>query len=79
MVVSYTVDGDAFRAEKPRPWSPGPIPGHGPRRSFDLHPEGKRIAIVKGEESSSQDTHDHLVFIENFFDEVRRLAPDGNR
>jgi serine/threonine-protein kinase len=76
MVVPYTVEEDSFRAEKPKPWSPAPLPLRGPWRSFDLHPRQERIVILKRGDSSSENTHDHLVFIENFFEELRRLAPE---
>jgi serine/threonine-protein kinase len=79
MVVPYTVEGDAFRAEKPRPWSPALVRPRGPWRSFDLHRDEKRVAVLKGEEGSAEVKPDHVVFIENFFEELRRLAPAGER
>jgi Tol biopolymer transport system component len=43
MVVSYTIEGDTFRAGPPRRWSEQPINGRPASRSFDLHPDGDRI------------------------------------
>jgi serine/threonine-protein kinase len=77
MVASYAVVGDAFRAEKPRQWSPGLVPARGPNRTFDLHPDGQRFAVLKATERRAEEKRDHVVLIQNFFDELRRLAPAG--
>jgi serine/threonine-protein kinase len=78
MVAAYTVGGDSFRAEKPRVWSVGlgPLPSFG-SPPYDLHPDGERVAVVKA--SGDEDRRDKVVFIQNFFDELRRLAPVGRR
>jgi serine/threonine-protein kinase len=77
MVASYAVEGDSFRAEKPRHWSRGLVPAVGPAsRPFDLHPDGERIAMVKGAESADE-KRDHVVLVLNFFEELRRVAPAG--
>jgi serine/threonine-protein kinase len=74
MVVPYAVEADSFRAGRPRFWSEGRFATRPRRRSFDLHPDGARIAAaaVRGSEAV---VHDRVVFISNFFDELRRLAP----
>ena len=41
--------------------------------SFDLHPDGERVAMAPVTEATAGRTHVTLVF--NFFDELRRLAP----
>ncbi|HEV3214821.1 MAG TPA: protein kinase [Vicinamibacterales bacterium] len=74
MGVQYTATGDAFQAEKPRIWSETPIqvrPNIGV--SFDLHPDGERVATAPLTEATAGPTHVTLIF--NFFDELRRLAP----
>ena len=83
MVASYTVDGESFRAEKPRLWSdrhylarPGRISA---LRSFDLHPDGERFALAAAPEAQTAAKQDKLVFIFNFFDELRRIAPVAKR
>jgi serine/threonine-protein kinase len=77
MVASYGVEGDSFRAEKPRQWSPVLVPAVGPAsRPFDLHPDGERIAMVKGAEPADE-KRDHVVLVLNFFEELRRVAPAG--
>jgi hypothetical protein len=48
MVVTYTASGDSFHAVKPQLWSPGQFTELGLfTYNFDLHPDGKRIAVLK--------------------------------
>ncbi len=75
MVVPYTAVGDAFQAEKPRVWSETAVqvrPG-GTEASFDLHPDGARVAMAPATAATAGPTHVTLIF--NFFDELRRVAP----
>jgi len=79
MVATYTVSGDSFRAGKPQPWSPGQFtPPGGGIRGFDLHPDGKRFAVLKapGTEETAA-VNNKVSFIFNFFDEIRRKLPPG--
>jgi serine/threonine-protein kinase len=81
MMVSYTASGDTFTADKPRPWADTrflPRPrgfGGATGRPFDLHPDGERVAIAPVPENERVAKQDKLVFILNFFDELRRIAP----
>ena len=75
MVVSYTTAGDAFRADKPRVWSPTRAPARPRLRPYALHPDGKRVAIASGGVLRNTGEPDKVVFVFNFFDELRRLAP----
>ncbi len=76
MVAPYAAEGSSFRAEKPRQWSPGLVPARGLNsRPFDLHPDGQRIALLKAAQQQAEEKRDKVVFIENFFDELRRVAP----
>ena len=74
MVVPYTAEGDSFRTEKPRIWSEGRFLA-GTSRSFDLHPDGERFALRAEPDSQNTAKQDRVVFIFNFFDELRRIAP----
>ena len=74
MVASYTVEGDSFKADKPRLWSEQPILPLRNFRYFDLHPDGDRIAAAVPS-SQAEEKLDHVTFIFNFFDELRRIAP----
>ena len=75
MVVSYTVEADSFRADKPRPWSDKRIEPRG----FDLHPDGERFALSVAPDAQSDARGNKVVFIFNFLDELRRIAPAATR
>jgi eukaryotic-like serine/threonine-protein kinase len=73
MVASYTVKGDSFVADKPRVWSEKKIGNVGLLANYDLAPDGKRIvALMPVETAEGQKAQNHVIFLENFFDEVRR-------
>jgi hypothetical protein len=74
MVASYTVEGDSFRVDKPRVWSQRRFMLRR-QNSFTLHPDGERFALAAAPENESAVKQDKLVFIFNFFDELRRIAP----
>ena len=79
MVVPYRVEGDALVADKARLWSDVRFMQRPRQRSFDLHPDGNRVAIAPVPETQAGEKQDKLVFVFNFFDELRRLAPVGTR
>ena len=72
MVVSYSVDGDSFRAGRPRLWSEGQFTDRGTVRNFALHPDGKRFAVLKTPEDSEQIGTTQVTLVTNWFDGVRR-------
>jgi hypothetical protein len=41
---------------------------------FDLHPDGKRVATVVAQEQANG-VQDHVVFVSNFGDYLRTIAP----
>ena len=79
MVAAFTADGDSFRAEKPRLWSEARYQTRGPNRMFDLHPDGERFALAPAAQTPIGAKQDKVVFIFNFFDELRRIAPATKR
>ena len=72
MVVPYVVRGDSFHPEKPRLWSDG---RYATDRGLDLHPDGERFAVAPAAQPHDVAKQEHVVFILNFFDELRRIAP----
>jgi serine/threonine-protein kinase len=74
MVAPYNIERDSFRVQPPRSWTEGRYKPRGPvfNRSFDLHPDGNRIALAKGNTPTSHE--DKVVLVFNFFDELRRAA-----
>jgi serine/threonine-protein kinase len=79
MVAAYTVKGDSFAAEQPRLWSEMRIGGRaGFSKNVDLAPDGKRIvALMPADTPESQQAQNHVTFLLNFFDSLRRRAPAG--
>ena len=75
MVVSYTVAGDSFNATKPQLWSAQPILSRARYRSLNLHPDGERFVVAASTGAHTENKRDKVVFIFNFFDELRRIAP----
>ena len=76
MVADYTVRGDAFIPGKPRQWSPTPIQLTAVFQNLDLHPDGKRFVVIPRtatEQGTGQTVH--VVFLLNFFDELKRKLP----
>jgi serine/threonine-protein kinase len=74
MTVGYTVSGDSFVAEKPRVWAENVRALAG----FDLAPDGNRVAVFVPVVTREAPKQEHsVVFVLNFFDELRRRAPVG--
>src|SRR5262249_10263432 len=73
MAAPYHIEGDSFVREKPEPWTEirfFPLR----TRSFAIHPDGERIAVAVPQDASTA-KQDRVVFVLNFFDELRRIAP----
>jgi hypothetical protein len=79
MAAAYTVRDDSFVVDKPRLWSEKLIGGVvGNVKNIDLAPDGKRIvALMPAESKGAQEAQNHVVFVENFFDQLRRKVPTG--
>jgi serine/threonine protein kinase/Tol biopolymer transport system component len=78
LVASGAADGNSFRAEKPRLWTNGHFAFAGVSRVFDLHPDGARFAMAPAAQMSDA-KQEHVTFLFNFFDELRRVAPVATR
>lgn len=69
----YTATGDAFRAGKPQLWAPTEFRDNGLNYPYDIHPDGKRLALTAVQERVG--VQDKVVFISNFFDYVKKVVP----
>ena len=74
MVVPWAVNGDSFQPAKPTVWSDAPFASRS-MRSFDLHPDGEQFALAPASDGQTGAKQDKVVFIFNFFDELRRQIP----
>ena len=73
-----------WHAEKPRVWiaklggTPFQVLNPAQQMDWDLVPDGKRVAVLTPLETPEARTQEHeVVFLENFFDELRRRVPVG--
>ena len=78
LVANYTARGDTFQADKPKLWSEKSLPSAGSHSNFDLAPDGKRFAVILAPGGGEEKPPNHVTFLLNFFDELRRKAPGKN-
>jgi serine/threonine-protein kinase len=72
MAASYKARGNSFVAEKPRVRFKKGIPNI----PSDLAPDGKSIVALMPADTS-EEPHDRLTLLLNFFDELRRRVSSG--
>ena len=75
MAAACAAKGDSFAAGKPRVWTETRIRPSGAVASYDIAPDGKRLAAILADDGEKLPTH--LTVLLNFLDELRRKAP-GN-
>ena len=76
MYAPYDAAGDSFRAGKPQLWSPTSYRSLGFTVMYDLHPDGKRLAIGPAMDQGSV-VQDKVVFFFGFGDYLKKIAPVG--
>jgi Tol biopolymer transport system component len=74
MVAPYAVAGDSFRPDTPHVWSPTSLTNLGANLPYDIHPDGKRLALAAARDLASV-VQDKVVFVFNFADYLRTIAP----
>jgi hypothetical protein len=74
MSVSYQAHGESFAAEKPRVWFEKKIANFAFTKSYDPAPHGKSVVAIMPAEPP-EEHHDRVIFLLNFFDELRRGVP----
>jgi hypothetical protein len=78
MFTGYTGSGGSFHPEKPQFWSPGQYTDLGGSiNDFDLHPDGKRLVVLKAPATTEVQPSNQISFILDFFDELRHKVPSG--
>jgi serine/threonine-protein kinase len=76
MVVSYRVTSDSFVPGEPRAWSEKSVLDLGELYSYDVAPDGKRVAVVLYPDGTAdQKPATSLTILLNFFDELKRRVP----
>ena len=74
MAASYQEQGDSFVADKPRAWSEKGPAHFATTRSYDPAPDGKQIVALMSADTP-QEARTRVIFLLNFFDELRRRVP----
>ena len=78
MAVAYEARGDAFVHSPPHTWSSARVTDLGTTvRAFDVHPDGQRVLI--GSRDPLQSSEPRLVYVSDFFEELRRRLSSGAR
>jgi serine/threonine-protein kinase len=79
MVVRYAVKADSFVAGRPQVWSDQRVVDpSGPFSFHDLAPDGKHFAAILYSDGTAEPKQ-HLTFLLNFLDELKRRVPVGGR
>lgn len=74
MFAPYAVVGDSFQAEKPQIWSPVGYRAPGNGHPYDIHPDGKRLALIAAADEAGV-VQDKVVFFFGFGDYLKKIAP----
>jgi serine/threonine-protein kinase len=77
MVVDVTL-GEMFTAGRPRVLWEAPsvqYPGGTGGRSYDVTPDGRRFLMTQQTGATSQPPITHVVLVQNWLDELKRLSP----
>ncbi len=73
MVAGYETKGRSFTPGKPRVWSDAPLAERPlSSRNFSMSADGTRAAVLMPEQSAQPAPANRVVFVLNFFDELRR-------
>lgn len=78
MSVPYRIQGGVFEVDAPKRWSKTPLADTNVLPAFDLAPDGRVLALLPTD-SSQRPVKNHVTFVVNFFDEVRRRMSTGVR
>jgi serine/threonine-protein kinase len=76
VAASVQERGDSLLIGPPRVWFDKRIPTFRSTRSYDPAPDGKRIIALMPADTP-EEHHDSVIFLLNFFDELRRRVPSG--
>jgi serine/threonine-protein kinase len=80
MVTAYTTRGETFVPGKPAIWSTKDILTHRGNALYDLAPDGKRFVVfLEAEDAGERKPATEITFLLNFFDELGRRMPVGDK
>ena len=77
MVVSYSVEGNAFRYGEPRELFQGGFVNRLYENSYDVFPDGDHFVMLQSVEGDEKGSTQEVVLVTNWFQELERLVPKG--
>ena len=77
MVARYTVKGDTFVADPPKPFSEKRLANLPLNGSYDVASDGRIVGLFPTEAPGSARAQNHVTFLLNFADEIRRRVGTG--
>src|SRR5262249_13931094 len=75
MAATYRINDGVFRAEPPPLWSQTRLADTGVLPNFDVAADGRIAALLPASAANERQSPNHVTFLMNFFDELRRRAP----
>ena len=77
MRVPYRQNAEAFSPDPPRPWMKVSL-ANITQRNLDISPDGTRfVALLPANQPEAEAQRNHVVFLQNFGDELRRRVGTG--
>jgi serine/threonine-protein kinase len=77
MAAGYVVKDNAFVPDPPRVFSEKRLANLPLNGSYDVAPDGRIVGLFPSDESLSGRTQNHVTFLLNFADEIRRRVGTG--
>ncbi len=78
MIVPYRITGGRFEVDAPRPWSKIQLADTNVFPAYDLGVDGRIVALLPPDPAPHQ-RRNHVTFVMNSFDEIRRRVGTNNR
>ena len=69
--------GRTWRAGVPKPVVTGDYLFGGASRTYDVSPDATRFLVIKSDEDGALPTTVGMIMVQNWFDELTRLAPSN--
>jgi serine/threonine-protein kinase len=79
-LIAVSVESEGgFSLGRARPLFEDVYVPRGTSRNYDIHPDGKQFLMIKTVEEEEEVPVTELLVVENWFEELKRLAPTGKK
>ena len=79
MIATYEIVGHSLTFNTPTAWSPTHVANVNINGIYDLARDGRRIVALMPVDNMPDRARGHVIYLEHFFDELRRIAPRSTR